>query len=90
MREFIAMQMDAEFKANNNIREYLEKTYRLIFEQIDNTWQYFPKQDIPGEVEKRKVYNKGVEEPSDIEKVRKLEQEKPGMFAAKSSHVDPR
>lgn len=38
MREFIRMQMDIEFAANNEIREILEKTYRLIYEQIDNTW----------------------------------------------------
>jgi hypothetical protein len=31
MREFIDMQMDLEFKANNEIREYLEKTYEIIY-----------------------------------------------------------
>ena len=39
MKEFIRMQMDIEFAANNEIREILEKTYRLIYEQIDNNWQ---------------------------------------------------
>ena len=43
MREFISMQMDNEFKVNNEIREMLEKTYRLIYDQIENQWQYFPK-----------------------------------------------
>lgn len=38
MREFIDMQMDLEFKANNDIREYLEKTYEIIYQQIDNEW----------------------------------------------------
>ena len=38
MKEFIRMQMDLEFRANNEIREILEKTYRLIYEQIDNSW----------------------------------------------------
>jgi hypothetical protein len=38
MREFIDMQMDLEFKANNEIREYLEKTYEIIYQQIDNEW----------------------------------------------------
>jgi hypothetical protein len=38
MREFIDMQMDLEFKANNEIREYLEKTYEIIYQQIDNDW----------------------------------------------------
>jgi hypothetical protein len=32
MREFIDMQMDLEFKANNEIREYLEKTYQIIYQ----------------------------------------------------------
>ena len=32
MKEFIRMQMDIEFKANTDIREILEKTYRLIYE----------------------------------------------------------
>ena len=32
MKEFIRMQMDIEFAANNDIREILEKTYRLIYE----------------------------------------------------------
>ena len=32
VREFMSMQMAAEFKVNTNIREYLEKTYRLIYD----------------------------------------------------------
>ena len=32
MKEFIRMQMDVEFRANNEIREILEKTYRMIYE----------------------------------------------------------
>jgi len=32
MKEFIRMQMDVEFKVNNDIREILEKTYRLVYE----------------------------------------------------------
>jgi hypothetical protein len=38
MKEFIRMQMDIEFKANTDVREILEKTYRLVYEQIDNNW----------------------------------------------------
>lgn len=53
MKEFIRMQMDIEFKANNDIREILEKTYRMIYEQIDNNWQEFPKADIADEKYKR-------------------------------------
>lgn len=38
MKDFIRMQMHIEFRANNGIRELLEKTYRLIYEQMDNSW----------------------------------------------------
>ena len=53
MREFINMQMESEFKANNEIREMLEKTYRLVYEQMDNQWQYYPAADVKDEVTKR-------------------------------------
>ena len=36
MREFISMHMENEFKVNNEVREMLEKTYRLIYDQIEN------------------------------------------------------
>ena len=55
MKEFIRMQMDVEFRANNEIREILEKTYRMIYEQIDNQWQEFPKADIKDEQFKRQL-----------------------------------
>lgn len=32
MKEFIRMQMSLEYRANNDIREILEKTYRMIYE----------------------------------------------------------
>jgi hypothetical protein len=32
VQEFIKMQKNNEFKQNNDVREYLEKTYRLIYE----------------------------------------------------------
>lgn len=31
INEFIKMQMDIEFKANQDVREYLEKTYEIIY-----------------------------------------------------------
>ena len=60
MKEFIRMQMDIEFRANNDIRELLEKTYRLIYEQIDNNWQEFPKADVKDEKYKRELQTMGV------------------------------
>lgn len=32
------MQMNNEFQANNNIREYLERTYRLVMDQVEDKW----------------------------------------------------
>ena len=51
--------MSNEFKINNDIREMLEKTYRLIYEQIDNQWQYYPASDVQDEVKKRQIIKQG-------------------------------
>ena len=32
--------MNAEFEHNNLIREYLERTYRVITDQLDGKWAY--------------------------------------------------
>lgn len=84
------MQMENEFNANNHIREYLEKTYRLVYEQIENNWQYYPRGDVDDEVEKRKILQKGVQNDEDVSRLNEIEQEKPGMFTAKSQAVDPK
>lgn len=84
------MQMANEFRQNNDIREYLEKTYRLIYEQIDNKWQYFESKDVKEEVEKRKFNALGVNNQSDVARVKELENAKPGMFVAKQPTIDPR
>lgn len=72
--------MDNEMLQNSEVRESLEKTYRLIYEQMDNKWQYFEKQDIPDEKEKRKLNAIGVHGEADVKKMKKLESSKPGMF----------
>lgn len=64
--------MEAEQKANDEIREYLEKTYRLIYEQMDNKWQYYPKEDGADEVEKRRIQNFGVKDESEIQKLKEI------------------
>jgi hypothetical protein len=46
IREFIKMQMDNELKVNQDVRECLEKSYRLIYEQLENKWQYFESADV--------------------------------------------
>ena len=84
------MQMDIEFAANNDIREILEKTYRLIYEQIDNNWQQFPKADVEDEKMKRQIQNQGVGgDDTKIEILKDIEKNKPGMFHAKKHAVDP-
>ena len=55
VREFINLQMITEAKVNSGVREYLEKTYRLIYEQMDNKWQYYGNDDVADEKEKRRV-----------------------------------
>lgn len=75
--------MDIEFKVNQEIREYLEKTYEIIYQQIDNEWQYYPKADVKDEITKRQISKFGVKNEGEEEKVAKIMKEKPGMFAAK-------
>ena len=90
INEFIKMQMDIEFKVNQEIREYLEKSYEIIYEQIDNEWQYYPTADVKDEIEKRKISKFGVKNDDDEEKLTKIMKEKPGMFSAKQSTIDPK
>ena len=66
LREFITMQMDNEFKTNSELREMLEKTYRLIYDQIENTWQYYPKADVPEEIEKRRLLREGMHSEEEV------------------------
>ena len=45
--------MTNEFEANNSIREYLEKTYRLVMDQNDAKWQYQKPETLDGELRNR-------------------------------------
>ena len=83
------MQMAHEKTLNAEVRESLEKTYRLIYEQMDNKWQYFEKQEIKDEKEKRRLNALGVASEADIQKMKQLEKKaKPGMFQAKQPTVN--
>lgn len=75
--------MENEFKANNEIREYLEKSYEIIYQQIDNEWQYYPKKDVQDEITKRQIAKFGVKSDEDELLANQLMREKPGMFSAK-------
>jgi len=54
-RNVINMLIKDEFKANNTIREYLEKTYRFLQEQIDNKWSYNDPENLENEMNKREL-----------------------------------
>ena len=87
------MQMENEFSANNEVREMLEKTYQLIYEQIDNNWQYYQKEDVGDEVLKRKIKKMGVESSDtqdQLNQLKEIEAKKPGMFNAKKQSSDPK
>ena len=53
VREIMRMQMKGEFDANNQVREYLERTYRLIMEQVENKWIYQKPETLDSEVKAR-------------------------------------
>ena len=56
---------------------------------MDNKWQYFEKQDISNEKEKRKFNAIGVQSEADIQQMKKLEKTaKPGIFMAKQPTVN--
>jgi hypothetical protein len=58
VRELMAMLMDAEKRANQNSREYLEKAYRLLYEQLRDEWHYLAPEDKEDELNQREVLNK--------------------------------
>ena len=66
----------------------LEKSYRLIYEQIENQWQYYEPGDIKDEKDKRKLNQVGVTKEEDVKRAQELEFSKPGMFQAKQMTVD--
>jgi hypothetical protein len=55
------MQIDNELKCNDFIKNTLEKTYRLIYEQMDNKWQYYEKKEAAAEKDRRQLNVMGVQ-----------------------------
>lgn len=45
--------MKNEFDANNQIRQYLERTYRLVMEQVENKFVYQKPETLDQEVKAR-------------------------------------
>lgn len=52
-RELVNMLIATEFKENNNVREYLEKSYRLLFEHMSGKWKYNEPEKYEDELNKR-------------------------------------
>lgn len=53
MQELLRMLMKHEFQENTMIREYIEKTYRLLHEQMENKWNYIRPEKKEMELNKR-------------------------------------
>jgi len=49
-----------EFHENTQIREYIEKTYRLLHEQMEHKWSYTKPEKLEGELNKRELIQTGV------------------------------
>lgn len=54
------MLMAAEFKENNGIREYVEKSYRLLYEQMQGQWTYGEPEKLEKELNTRELLQTGV------------------------------
>ncbi len=52
--------MRNEFEANNSIREYLERTYRLVMDQTEAKWQYQKPETLDQEVKNRENLCKSI------------------------------
>ena len=55
VRELIRMQMQNEFETNNGVREYLERTYRLVMDQVENKVQYQKPETLDSEIKSREL-----------------------------------
>ena len=52
--------MSKEFDQNNFVREYLEKTYRLIMDQLEGKWNYSKPENFDREIRNRENFCKFV------------------------------
>lgn len=59
VRELMKMLVNDEFKENNAIRTYLEKSYRLLHEQIQNRWNYTDPEKLEEELNVRELTQTG-------------------------------
>lgn len=59
LRLVIEELIGREFDANTQIREYLERTYRLLHEQMENKWSYANPEKLENELNKRQFVQTG-------------------------------
>ena len=65
--------INAEFKQNNTIREYLEMTYRMLHEGMENKWSYEKPEKLEGELNKRELIQTGTAGTRDAKNEQKLD-----------------
>ena len=59
IRDIIKMLINNEFAINTGIREYIEKTYRLLHDQMENKWSYGKPEKQESELNKRELIQTG-------------------------------
>lgn len=74
-------------QVNKTTREALEKSYRLMYEQLENKWQYFESSEVKDEKDKRRLDKMGVKSEYDMAKQKKVESSRPGIFVAKQLNL---
>ena len=50
VREMIQTLINAEKKENTHVREYIEKAYRLLYDNIKKVWAYLPPEEKEAEL----------------------------------------
>lgn len=58
VREVTQMQMKKEFDSNNFIREYLERTYRVVMDQVEGKWGNTKPENLDKELRNRENFCK--------------------------------
>ena len=53
VQDIVTLLIKNEFKENNHIREYIEKTYRLLHEVMENKWSHVRPENQEKELNKR-------------------------------------
>ena len=68
LRELMRELITQEYKLNNGVRDYLELTYRLLHEGMENKWTYERPEKTEQEVNKRELVQTGTAGTRDAKK----------------------